>query len=167
MLTPTETDVAVDTTYSKHDPLVFKLNPGPTNDDDQSTISTHCSHGRNTSHRMLAYITSIRWHDYDHSYMSANLKNLCFLNCVSQAPDSQFCKNFTSCLLNARSVRNKTLVIKDFVVDHAVVLLGIMETWFHPRREDVTIGELCLGGHHFAHTTRLVRTGESVGLLYR
>ena len=44
---------------------------------------------------------------------------------------------------NARSVCNKTLVIKDFVVDHAVDLLGIMETWLHLKGDDVTIGEFC------------------------
>ena len=54
--------------------------------------------------------------------MIANLNNRPSLNRVSQVPNSRFCKNFTSCLLNVRSVCNKTLVIKDFVVDHAVDL---------------------------------------------
>ena len=123
--------------------LVFKLNPGPTNNDDQTTISTHCSRGRcaalytwsavlsiapnvnrlpfhNTSHGIPVHTTSIRRHDYNRSYMIANLHNLPCLNRVSQVPNSRFCKNFTSCMLNARSICNKTLVIKDFVVDHAV-----------------------------------------------
>ena len=56
--------------------------------------------------------------------MGANLNNLRSLNRVSQVLKfSRFCKNLTSCLLNARSVGNKTLVIKDFVVGHAVDFL--------------------------------------------
>ena len=146
--------------------LVFKLNPGPTSNDDQSTISTHCSSGHraalptrsavlsiapnvyrlpfhNTSHGIPVHTTSIRQRDYNRSYMSANLSNLCSLNRVSQVPNSRFCKSFPSCLFYARSVRNKTLVIKVFVVDHAVDLLGITETWLHLKGDDVIIGELC------------------------
>ena len=170
--------------------LVFKLNPGPKNNDDQSTISTHCSRGRcaalstrsavlsiapnvyrlpfhNTSHGIPVHTTSIRQRDYNRSYMSANLSNLCSLNRVSQVPNSRFCKNFTSCLLNARSVRNKTLVIKDFVVHHAVDLFGITETWLHLKGDDVTIGELCPSGYRFVHTPRPAGTGGGVGLLYK
>ena len=104
---------------------------------------------------------------YECPYMSANLNNLRSLNRVSRVPNSRFCKNFTSCLLNARSVCNKTLVIKDFVVDHAVDLLGITETWLHLKGDDVTMGELCPSGYRFIHTPRLVGTGGGVGLLYK
>ena len=99
--------------------------------------------------------------------MSANLNNLRSLKSVSQVPNSRFCKNFTSCLLNARSVCNKTLVIKDFVVDHVVDLLGITETWKHLKGYDVTIGEFCPSGYRFVHTPRPVGTGGGVGLLYK
>ena len=64
-------------------------------------------------------------------------------------------------------IRNKTLVIKDFVVDHAVDLLGITETWWHLRGDDVTIGEFCPSGYRFVHTPRPVGTGGGVGLLYK
>ena len=76
----------------------------------------------NTSRGIPVHTTSIRRRDYNRSYMIANLNNRPSLNRVSQVPNSRFCKNFTSCLLNVRSVCNKTLVIKDFVVDHAVDL---------------------------------------------
>ena len=101
--------------------LVFELNPRPTNNDDQSTISSHCSRRRwaalssrsavfsiapnvnrlpfqNTSHGIPVHTTSIRRRNYYRSYMSANLNNLRSLNNVSQVPNSWFCKNFTSCL---------------------------------------------------------------------
>ena len=171
--------------------LVFKLNPAwPTNHDDQTTISSHCSRGhcaplssrsavfstapnvnrvsfQNTSHGIPVHTTSIRRPNYYRSYMSANLNNLRSLIRVNQVPNARFCKNFTSCLLNARSVCNKTLVIKDFVVDHAVDLLGITETWLHLKGDDVTIGELCPSGYRFVHTPRPVGTGGGVGLLYK
>ena len=170
--------------------LVFKLSPGPTNNDDQSTILTHCSRGRcaalstrlavlsiapnvyrlpfhNTSHGIPVHTTSIRRRDYNRFYMSANLNNLRSLNRVSQVPNLRFCKNFTLCLLNARSLRNKTLVIKDFVVDHAVDLLGITETWLHLKGDDGTIGELCPSGYRFVHTPRPAGTGGGVELLYK
>ena len=156
--------------------LVFKLNPGPTNNDNQTTISTHCSRGRcaalstwsavlsitpnvnqlpfiNTSHGIPVHTTSIRRYDYNRSCMIANLiNNLPCLNRATQVPNSRFCKNFTSCLLNARSICNKTLVIKDFVVDHAVDLFGMTETWLHLKRDDVTTGELCPSIYRFVHT---------------
>ena len=94
---------------------------------------------QSTSHGIPVHTKSIRRRNYYGSYMSANLNNLRSLNRVSQVPNSRFCKNFTSCLLNARSVCNKTLVTKDFVVDHAVDLLGITETWLHLKGDDVTI----------------------------
>ena len=120
-----------------------------------------------TSHGIPVHTTSIRRRDYNCSYMSASLNNLCSLNRISQVPNSQLCKNFTSCLLNARSVRNKTLVIKNFVVDYAVDLLDIMETWLHLKGDDVTIGELCPSGYSFVHTPRQAGTGGGVGLLYK
>ena len=170
--------------------LVFKLNPGPTNNDDQSAISSHCSRGccvalssrsavfsiapnvnrlpfQNTSHGIPVHTTRIRRRNYYRSYMSANLNNLRSLYRVSQVPNSRFCNNFTSCLLNASSVCNKTPVIKDFVVDHAMDLLGITETWLHLKGDDVTIRELCPRGYRFVHTPRPVGTGGGVGLLYK
>ena len=96
--------------------ILLKLNPEPTNNDDQSTISTHCSRGRcaalstrsavlsfapnvnrlpfqNTSLGIPVHTTSMRRRDYNRSYMIANLNNLPCLNRVSQVPNSRFCNN--------------------------------------------------------------------------
>ena len=89
------------------------------------------------------------------------------LNQVSQVSDSRFYINFTSCLLNARSVCNKTLIIEDFVVEHAIDLLGMTETWLHLKGDEVTIGELCPSGYRFVHTPRPIGTGGGVGFLYK
>ena len=42
--------------------------------------------------------------------------------------------------MNARSLCNKTLIVKDFFVDYKVDLLGITETWLHVEGSEVTIG---------------------------
>ncbi|CAB4003012.1 Hypothetical predicted protein, partial [Paramuricea clavata] len=51
--------------------------------------------------------------------------------------------NFISSVINARSVCNKTLLIKDLVVDKRIDLLGITETWLHQEGDDSIIGDLC------------------------
>ena len=70
---------------------------------------------------------------------------------------------FTSCLMNARSLCNKTLIVKDFVVDYKVDLLGITETWLHVEGSEVTIGELCPNGYRLLHSPRSAGRGGGVG----
>jgi hypothetical protein len=36
------------------------------------------------------------------------------------------------CLLNVRSINNKALIIKDFVVDNDIDILALTETWLNP-----------------------------------
>ena len=38
-------------------------------------------------------------------------------------------RHMSMCLLNARSINNKALFIKDYVVDHQIDILGTTETW--------------------------------------
>lgn len=78
-----------------------------------------------------------------------------------------FCKNFILCLLNVRLVCNIILVIKDFVVDYVVDLLGIMEIWWYLKGDDVIIGEFCLSGYCFVYILRLVGIGGGVGFFYK
>ena len=68
-------------------------------------------------------------------------------------------------LLNARSMRNKTLSIKDQVVEQDIACLGITETWLHSDDADV-INEVCASGHDFYHVTRGLK-GGGVALLYK
>ena len=114
--------------------------------------------------------TTLHTDDYNRSYMIANLNNLLSLNRVSQVPNSRFCKNFTLCLLNARSVCNKLLVIKDFVVDHAVDLSGITETWLHLKGDDVNVGFYWRALPEwlpFCSHSGPAGTGGGVGLLHK
>ena len=73
------------------------------------------------------------------------------------------------CLLNTRSVNNKTLIIKDFVAEHCIDLLAVTETWLQPETDnEFIIRDLCPTGYSFHHVPRSgpVR-GGGVGLLFR
>ena len=94
---------------------MFKLNPGPNN-----RITTMVSSNTMVKNGHLWSRHSLP--------EGANLHNLRSLDHISVAPKLSFNREFTSCLMNARSLCNKTLIVKDFVVDYKVDLLGITET---------------------------------------
>ena len=71
-------------------------------------------------------------------------------------------------LLNVRSVRNKALIVKDYVVDNDIDVLAITETWLRPGDHDaVEIGTLCPTGYRFMHVPRLSSRGGGIGLLFK
>ena len=71
------------------------------------------------------------------------------------------------CLLNARSINNKALFIKDYVVDHQIDILGITETWTKSDGEsNRVVNELSPRGYSFIHVPRKKRSGGGIGLLY-
>ena len=71
-------------------------------------------------------------------------------------------------LLNARSVRNKAMAIKDLVVDCDIDMLALTETWLHPgNRDDLEIGMICSSGYRFLHVPRMNGRGGGVGLLFK
>ena len=71
-------------------------------------------------------------------------------------------------LLNARSLNNKSLIIKDYVVENNIDIMAFTETWLKPDTNDntTTIRNLCPQGYAFYHLPRQNRTGGGVGLLY-
>jgi hypothetical protein len=42
-------------------------------------------------------------------------------------------------LINPRSICNKTLIIKDFVVEHDVDIMAITESWLHKSGDELII----------------------------
>ena len=70
-------------------------------------------------------------------------------------------------LLNARSVKNKRLLIKDWVVDNSIDILALTETWLQPdNKDDHITGELTPTGYSFYHSPRQTR-GGGVGILIK
>ena len=71
-------------------------------------------------------------------------------------------------VLNARSVNNKSLLIKDYVVDNQIDILAITETWL--KADEVsgyTIRDICPNGYKFIHCPREYARGGGIGLLYK
>ena len=71
-------------------------------------------------------------------------------------------KNLVSfCLINARSIYNKTLLIRDFIDDRNLDIIGFVETWFTDS-STVDIATLTKPGYELAHFPRLNRRGVGV-----
>ena len=76
-------------------------------------------------------------------------------------------KNLVSfCLINARSICNKTLLIRDFIDDRNLDIIGFVETWFTDS-STVDIATLTKPGYELAHFPRLNRRGGGCGLMYK
>ena len=71
-------------------------------------------------------------------------------------------------LRNCRSVRNKYLSIKDYVVDKDFHIFAITETWLNTGdlHDNFVIGSLIPNGYGFLHSAREGR-GGGVGLLFK
>ena len=68
--------------------------------------------------------------------------------------------------MNSRSVRKKSSVLKEFVVDRNIDLLPLTKTWLSLGNIDsVEAGNLCPTGYDFVHIPRESRGGGFVGLL--
>ena len=69
--------------------------------------------------------------------------------------------------VNARSCKNKTLELNDFVLENDFDIFFISETWLSDIGCEVEISELTPPGYSFIHCTRSNGNYGGVGLLYR
>lgn len=127
--------------------LVFKLNPGPIN-------------------QPIPTIKSSRF-DLGCKPMS-KARNPNNLVTIQRLPlKATNARHMSMCLLNARSINNKALFIKDYVVDNQIDILGITETWTKSDgQSNCVVNELSPRGYAFIHVPRTKRSGGGVGLLY-
>lgn len=75
------------------------------------------------------------------------------------------CRFANFCLLNARSIRNKTSLIKDFLLDSKIDLMALTETWLQGDCDEYSVRDITPPGFTFKHVDRHSR-GGGVGLLY-
>ena len=70
-------------------------------------------------------------------------------------------------LINARSLRNKTLLVHDYIDDCSADIVALTETWLRDE-DNVSVSELCRDTFSFAHQPRGgARRGGGVGVLFR
>ena len=71
-------------------------------------------------------------------------------------------------LLNARSIRNKTDFITDYICEHDLEITALTETWLSDDPKDtVNTSKLTPEGCSFVHLPRSDRRGGGVGVLYK
>ena len=69
-------------------------------------------------------------------------------------------------MLNARSIKNKTLEFADLVREHDLDVIGISETWLTPN-DSAVIADFTPCGYSFHHVTQANKRGGGVGLMTR
>ena len=77
--------------------------------------------------------------------------------------------NGTKCsLVNSRSIREKTMDIREFILEHKLDFLFITETWLSGNSSDgVYISEVKPIGYTFSNFPRTVRRGGGLALLHK
>ena len=72
------------------------------------------------------------------------------------------------CLLNSRSICNKSRLINDFIADHSIDLCALSETWLRGDDSDLYyIRDIRPDGYVFHHVPRLHTTGGGVGIVLK
>lgn len=75
-------------------------------------------------------------------------------------------KPMSFAVLNTRSVRKKTLPVKDQVVEQDVDIFAITESWLSRESDEFIIRDLCLTGYEFRNVPRGSRSG-GLGILHK
>ena len=85
---------------------------------------------------------------------------------VKLTSDSMNCAKLV--LLNARSVRNKTDFITDYIHEHDLDIIALTETWLtNDQKDTANIRKLTPDGYNFVHFPRSDQQGGGVGVLYK
>ena len=74
--------------------------------------------------------------------------------------------SFKFCHLNAQSIRQKSVAIRNYILDNDIDLLVITESW-HFSYELALLKELCPDGYLYEHSARDDRTGGGIVIVYR
>ena len=127
--------------------LVFKLNPGP-------------------SGRPIPIIVSVRDEPGQTHNNGHNLNNLSCVQPAKLRPMNMSQSLLSFCLINARSVRNKTAMLMDYICDLKADLYAMTETWLTENDASVRV-ELIPDGYNLLDQPRVGRGGGGTGLLYR
>ena len=100
-------------------------------------------------------------------YKRSELGNLIEIARTPMVPSFKPSQAMHFCLLNTRSLKNKTTLVHDYVVDRKVHILALTETWLAPgNANDLEINETTPNGYAFLHVPRCTR-GGGIAVIYR
>ena len=71
------------------------------------------------------------------------------------------------CLLNIRSIRNKSSYFLEFVKDNNADLIVVTETWLRPEDTESIISSITPPGYKFTHVPQNIKTGGRVGFFIK
>ena len=83
---------------------------------------------------------------------------------LNPGPGSRY---ISGCLLNIRSVRNKSAAFAEFVNENNTDLFGVTETWLKPDDTESFISSITPPGFNFTHIPRYGKKGGGVGFFIR
>ena len=76
-------------------------------------------------------------------------------------------RSLTGCLLNVRSIRNKSASFLEFVKDNNADLIAVTETWLRPEDTESFISSITPPGYKFTHVPRNIKKGGGVGFFIK
>ena len=76
-------------------------------------------------------------------------------------------RSLNGCLLNVRSIRNKSASFLEFVKDNNADLIAVTETWLRPEDTESLISSITPPGYKFTHVPRNVKKGGRVGFFIK
>ena len=134
--------------------------------------SRGCSAGRRDFIRGIKVIASNRVEGFRHApehSVGVNINNLISIPRAPQLPNHQQRQQpLKFVLLNVRSIRKKTLSLRDYIVEHDIDLLAITETWLTDDSSDeFYCRDSCPEGYKIEHLPRNYADGGGVALVYR
>ena len=86
--------------------------------------------------------------------------SMCLQNNVSK-------HDFKLCSLNVRSINNKTLCIREFIIDNNLDILFLCEAWLGTDYDETSISEFLPPGYKLLHQARINQRGGGVGIVYK
>ena len=76
-------------------------------------------------------------------------------------------RSLNGCLLNVRSIRNKSASFLEFVKDNNADLIAVTETWLRPEDTESFISSITPPGYKFTHVPRNIKKGGGVGFFIK
>ena len=103
-------------------------------------------------------------HTYHQLYFITLSLNLCTYMVMNPGPSV---RNIKACLLNTRSLRNKTSSFSDFVSSNDLDMIGVTETWLRSSDTQGLIDEITPAGFQLHHVPHRNKRGGGVAVFVR